>query len=334
MFIIGKIIIFIIALIGGIIGSFLSSPYSQNSKEGGSKFKKMKNHWIPKDFINALDNEEAFLIDDKQIKITDKNFNNLIGDGTKELEFFLKGKGIQVWRPYKNVFNAPPEAIQGKTTFLMTPWLRKWQLNTIPDILDFSTLESNEISLFDIGCGTGRSLNLWKQLNAEVVNGVEPNPENIKNLAKKNLSILGKVLPTGGEDFDLISKEFPSGKTDIVLMSYSLTFFVKDKLDSLVKTINFLTHPGSYYIGIGMDGQKIKTIGKNKSLDNPVFSITMKDPKEDLISITMKNKFTLVQDQNEFLVDIDKFLDPFTSDGWNFILQTAFRTRILSSRFG
>jgi len=319
MFIIGKIIFFIIALFSGLLSSsfYTSTRYEEKIEVEGIGGSIGIRPLDPKDFISSLDAKTAYIMESGNPKlITPENFPQI--DATKPLIFKIHNR-LQSWQPYKNIFSAPPEGLKGETVFLMTPWLRQWQLSYIPPLVDFAA-----INIFDIGIGTGRSLKLWKELGAEEVNGVEPNLDNIANLQKKNIGMLGKVLPVGGEDFERISKEFPKGKTDFVLMSYSLTFFIKKNMDNLVKTINYLTHSGSFFCGIGMDGNKIKEyLGSSEKLDNSVFSLEMKDPKEDLINLTIKNKFTLVKSQDEYLVDIPKFLKPFLtsssiagSGGW------------------
>jgi SAM-dependent methyltransferase len=313
-----QILIFIIVVILGVLKALFSTGDCEVSG-GGSKFQALD----PKDFVQALATGKA--LDQDGNLITEKNFEYL--DGHRPQWFTVDGQR-QKWIPYSNIFGAPPEALTGETTFLMTPFLRQWQLDNIK-------LEHKPggYRLFDIGIGTGRSLPLWKSLDAYAVSGVEPNLSNIEQLKAKNLPILERVEALGGESPEVM-KLWRGEKYDVVLMSYSLTFFRDKTLEQLYKNIEALTQKGSYFIAIGMDGDIVRKFTNQKELDTPVFNIKFR--KSDEIELTMKNRFTLVKAQREYLVNFKKFLKPFEKE-WTVVknepLKAPFYIRGWAKRF-
>lgn len=217
---------------------------------------------------------------------------------------------------YLRNYKADENSIRGNNGFLMTPYLREWQkTNILPNIPTNATL-------FDIGIGTGRSRELWDAKNATVY-GVEPNQDNVNVLLRKNIKSL-QVRPWGGED-PQIREWAPKGMFDVVMMSYSITFFFEsdDKLNMLLDNVDHLLKPGGVFIIIGMDGNKVKKWIENKSVeDNDLFTIkklfsssSQKGKgkralgvgnQAEEIEITMKSPFSLVESQREYLVDFDK----------------------------
>lgn len=198
------------------------------------------------------------------------------------------------------------EALRGETGAVMTPYLRLTQMELFNDIPENG-------KLFDIGIGTGRSSKLWFTKKLEVW-GVEPDQKNIDSLNRKNIPNIKEVKQMGGEDPE-IQKWIEPESMDVVMMSYSLTFFFEseEKLENLVKNIRHVLKPGGLFIGVGLDGDAVDKWDLEK--ENPVFRIKKlydkREPFGSKIEITMKNAFTLVDTQTEFLVDFDKFKQSF-----------------------
>lgn len=297
-----------------IFSIFLGCGCSQPTATGGGN-QKTKNTLTPQDLIKAktIEIEMKQSSGDWQTMQLPPNQLHL-----SQLEFptqlRLDGTIYRQWVPYNNIFRAGPDAIAGQTTWLMTPFLRHWQIKNIGDWL----LKHAETKprIFDIGIGTGRSRDLWQLVGATRVCGVEPNANNVAELLNKHLPYLGPILTTGGEDLGAIKQNFQQHSFDIVMMSYSLTFFRGPSLKKLYQVVDYLLKPGGVFVGLGMDGNIVNSWipsskSKTKSLDTPVFHIKYLADQD--IEITMKNAFTLVKSQHEHLIDFDKFLEPWNS---------------------
>lgn len=207
---------------------------------------------------------------------------------------------------YLRKYQADKKAILGENSFLMTPFLREWQKNNILKHIPHNP------TIFDIGIGTGRSKELWDAKNAVAIWGVEPNEDNISQLRKKYIKNL-HVQPWGGED-SRIREWAPSQTFDVVMMSYSITFFFenKERLSDLLTNVDYLLKPGGVFIVIGMDGGRVKKFSKKNVVDNDLFTIKFNDKKDkdksvfsNEIEITMKSPFSLVESQKEYLVNFD-----------------------------
>lgn len=303
----GKVIALIIAVIVSLVDIIFSKqPATIDVCSGGGYYNHIK-ELDPKKFIDGLEKGQVFLNNQPVNQI---NFANIQSNVPQT--FYIFGKPFK-WNPNKNIYNAGPDALHGETTYLMTPWLRQWQLNNIPPIINkYLGKQTNSIKIFDIGIGTGRSAKLWNILNPQEVSGIEPNKESLEILAKKQLPYFGKSAPLGGEDYKSVQSIFDKHAYNILMMSYSITFFVDKKADQLKKTIDYLLKPGGLYIGIGMDGSKIKEWfhNDNEPLDNNLFKMSLSKNKKE-ITLTLKNKFTLVENQKEYLIDVDEFLNTF-----------------------
>jgi SAM-dependent methyltransferase len=213
---------------------------------------------------------------------------------------------------YLRSWRADLDTIKGENAFLMTPYLREWQRRHLwPHVPERS-------KLLDIGVGTGRSKDLWFDKRLEVW-GVEPNEQSIKTLERRRLPPVRGLRPWGGENPE-IQKWLQQGAIDLVMMSYSITFFFRSQetLAALVQNLSHVLRPGGRFLLIGMDGERVeqwfKVAAKAKGdvLDNPLFTIKKEGKfKEKVfgreIEITMKNPNTLVEAQREYLVDFSHF---------------------------
>lgn len=176
--------------------------------------------------------------------------------------------------------------------FLMTPFLRYWQRQHMYKYIP------NNSTLLDIGIGTGRSKDLWKMKNNKVY-GVEPNLDSVEILKKKCPNV--EIQPWSGDNPKI--REWATN-IDVVMMIYSITFFFKNH-DSFTKLIDNITI-GKKIVIIGMDGDIVD--GWTET-DNSIFEIKKKYKKRSTfgneIEISMKNPFTLVTNQTEYLTDFN-----------------------------
>ncbi len=230
--------------------------------------------------------------------------------------YFTDGAQIMKWRAwdklpendpktdYLRKYRVDSETLKGVNAFLMTPFLRSWQYEHILRYI------SHRANLFDIGIGTGRSRDLWRARHARVW-GVEPDFENFKFLVKRKIPELQHVQNWGGETQQILNW-IPSSSMDAVMMSYSITFFFRDRdmLHALLTNVRHALRTGGVFILIGMDGKVVdKWFTKSPVLDNECFSIKKSYKKRESfgseIEITIKNPVSLVENQTEYLVDFD-----------------------------
>lgn len=210
---------------------------------------------------------------------------------------------------YLRTWRADLATVKGENAFIMTPYLREWQRRHIwPDVPE-------RARLLDIGVGTGRSRDLWFAKKLQVW-GVEPNLESVASLRAKKLPPVVALEGWSGAD-PRIQTWLAAGSIDVVMMSYSITFFFESPrhLNQLVANITHALRPGGRFVLIGMDGERVEqwfdAAGSDR-LDNALFTITKpkKFPKRTFgreIEITMKNPNTLVEAQREYLVNFDHF---------------------------
>lgn len=230
---------------------------------------------------------------------------------------------VMQWQPYNALphardtqylrdYKCTLDTLKGNDGFLMNPFLREWQNKHVPQHI------TDRAHIFDIGIGTGRSKELWQAKNATVW-GVEPHLPNFENLMRKRIPQLRDAKNWGGEDTQILMW-IPREEMDVVMMCYSITFFFEnpEKLSHLMRNIDCALTPGGKFIIIGMDGAVVDGWFKNtKEIDNSCFKITKKYDKLSTfgseIEITMKNPFTLVEAQREFIVDFDELERQFKS---------------------
>lgn len=230
----------------------------------------------------------------------------------KSYEQLPLGKETQYLRDYKcNI-----KTLQGVNGFLMTPFLREWQSKNILKYIPENS------KLFDIGIGTGRSKDLWVAKHAQVY-GVEPYKPNYDKLMQKRMYHLKDARNWGGENPEILTW-IPKHSMDVVMMSYSITFFFEnpEKLTALLNNIDHSLKSGGVFIMIGMDGSVVNKWPKLE-IDNECFKITKKYKKLQTfgseIEITMKNPFTLVEAQKEFLVDFKELEQSFTKRNYKLL---------------
>jgi SAM-dependent methyltransferase len=183
----------------------------------------------------------------------------------------------------------------GRDTFLMTPFLRQWQYDNLAPLIP----EGSRV--FDIGIGTGRSRDLWAARKLQVW-GVEPDIRNFTKLTSRGIPELREARNWGGERSE-IKEWLGRDSVDVVVMIYSITFFSGATLDALLDNVEYVLRPGGKFIILGMDGQRVRQWLRSGDVDNECFRIHAL--KKNKIEITMKNPFTLVNAQTEYLTDFD-----------------------------
>lgn len=235
------------------------------------------------------------------------------------------------------------ETLKGESLAL----LRKYH-NDIKRNLFNECIQLKAKTLLDIGSGRGGDINKW--FNFEKIICVEPNIDNIKELIIRinemfnqldtivisdisELNLIHRaierndkiiIIYTGGENYDLITKSvniFISNKVDIVSSMLSLSFFNGESLQNLIKTITMNIKPSGRFIFLTINSRAIKEffikssfkqydkLEQTKDLSNNfLYNINYVDNK-----IFIDIKGTIVEHQEEYLVDIDYIMSQFTN---------------------
>ena len=283
---------------------FISLFFRENKNfKGGHK---IIDEFDPTKFVENADTIKI-LKKSRLIRCKSANYKEWIKkfDPTLDVEFSQPEMifNTEPINPYLVKWNATPKLLLGTTSFLMTPFLRKWQYD---NLLQYITHRS---TIFDIGIGTGRSSKIWREKQLKVF-GVEPSTDNYHELIRRHKYVNAKNI--GGQDPE-IQRWIPAKSIDIVMMSYSITFFFESEevYLRLIDNIEWVLKPGGKLIIVGMDGDIVHNwFGKSNILDNDLFTLKKmyQDRKDfgNLINLTIKNPVTLVTDQNEYLTKFDK----------------------------
>jgi SAM-dependent methyltransferase len=261
-------------------------------------------YFDPKEFVQHAAKWQISYDGHKWQPISTKNYQAMVLGHTKI--YFKCGARQMLWQTYQELEPTPQTkylrdmqvddaVLAGRTGFLMTPYLREWQKNHILKWIP------DHAHLFDIGIGTGRSRDMWAAKHLAVY-GVEIAQENFAELMRKRIPQLRDARNWGGENLE-IQKWMPPHSCDVVMMSYSITFFFesREKFTNLISNIKYLLKPGGRFICIGMDGDLVVPS------DNECYNISVPSGGDGVfgrqIEITMKSPFSLVTKQTEYLVD-------------------------------
>lgn len=172
----------------------------------------------------------------------------------------------------------------------------------------------NGQTILELGSGDGRSSKMWKLLNLNVW-CVEPNKDSYLGL--KNRPNIENTLNTVGQD-SAIQKWIPKENVDAVMMIHSLTFFFESPaiLQQLFDNLNWSLKPNGLVIITTVDGSKLEDV------DCKAYSLKMKKPNK--VTISMKNRFTLVDEQDEYLVNIDELNEVAKKNNYKLIFKQPY----------
>ena len=176
----------------------------------------------------------------------------------------------------------------------------------------------NNATLLDIGSGRGGDLNKWSVFHT--VYAVEPNAENAAHLRKRyeqskvnyyhqtTNNLLLHILPYGGEQYNEIFRHL-TAPVDVVSLMLSLSFFDPADYESLLRTIDGALAPGGKLIIFTIDGNTVTQIPYQK-IDLHYTRLT-KQGEKVLIELPESE---IVGTQEEYLVDVDKFVKQLTAE--------------------
>jgi len=197
----------------------------------------------------------------------------------------------------------------GETMF----FYRKWANVSKKKVIQYYVPSSSIV--LDIGIGRGGDISKWKHINK--LYGIDVDQENLNEFYKRVESLPNRdsfqAKLIGGEDTEEIKKFVEGKKMDVISSFFSLTFFPSSSsfFNSFLQTLDEMSKVGTKFIGITMDGEKVrKTLGRKKKIKNDLYSITKVKfiPKQKLGNeIVVDIPDTMVSNQTEYLVDF-KFL--------------------------
>lgn len=190
--------------------------------------------------------------------------------------------------------------------------------------------------IMDWGSGRGGDLLKWDQMGLSTVYTVEPNDENFAELERRleKMDIKTQIVPFrgGAEETSSLKKVVKKPLAGITSF-FSLTFFGKDRkvFEGMIRTIDELLPVGGKFVGIVMDGGKVRerlemdetaTEGEALLYDSPAFSISQVSEFESSkieegkneIEIVIKDPGSMV-DQTEWLFYFDIFVQALAEIG-------------------
>jgi hypothetical protein len=194
----------------------------------------------------------------------------------------------------------------------------------------------NGVNLLDIGSGRGGDIHKWKEIKAHVL-AVEPSIEHITDFKQRLLgngyslqsnniytSVNGtsvEILNTIGQNTNAITSKFKKTKDSSTSIFNALTFFFENKesIEALAKTIDNSVGQNGLFIGMVMDGQKVRDLlGKKDKIVDYGWVIEKKgefttEPFGNKIWINLDD--TIVVNQIEYLIDWNTFKNTMESIG-------------------
>ena len=240
---------------------------------------------------------------------------------------------LAVW---KNIFDGiSEETMKGQTFQLM----RKYHNRIKRNLYDTTDSCRNHKVLLDIGSGRGGDISKWS--NYELVFAVEPNAENRKEFMERLSTSTMKnkvvIIPTGGEDYETITKvisEKYGEKVSCVSIMLSFSFFHGKAREGLRKTLEMNMAIGGKVMIFTVNGDLVKEMFQPASGDYKETSLrfldaeTVYNPKDGTLYVDMPNSIVskqfevppklteLFKEWNNFLplnlsrADKEKFLNP------------------------
>jgi SAM-dependent methyltransferase len=216
-----------------------------------------------------------------------------------------------IWKDTMDIMNDQIDISQlkGETIHFMK-YLMRQRSNWL-----YKRFLHNNWTILEMGSGDGRSSKMWRNLNLKVY-CVEPNKTSFNELSTRS-NIVDKIN-TGGQD-PLIRNWIPHSTVDAIMMIHSLTFFFESSLilQQLFDNIKWALKPNGILIICTVDGNHFK-----EDIDCKAYSLRLKPPNK--VTLTMKNRFTLVDEQDEYIVNIDQLIEVANLNGLHVIFKQPY----------
>ena len=286
-------------------------PYSKNIVIGGGMFQGENINGKIVEFKWDYNDSNFIPMRYRHDKLNANNINIILGT------FGVKS-GI-----WNDIMEPITEAdIRGDTLKVMRRLHNNIKSNMLINIKENSTI-------LDIGSGRGGDISKWKRRHLNVF-GVEPNADNITELYKRlppAFSDKFVFAQIGAEETEKVIEFTKHTLLDGVISFFSLTFFLETEkmFEGLLSTIDKIVKPSGKFVGIVMDGEKVKKLLEHgDTYINRSFSIVSKgspsviEKKSEFgeetgdfgnkILINLNDPTSMVKNQEEYLVNF-KYLE-------------------------
>ena len=220
---------------------------------------------------------------------------------------------VSVWRDIHRPIDE--ETLLGDTLKVMRRYHNSVKMSLL------STLFRRGEVILDIGSGRGGDLMKWKKRGLKVI-GIEPEQDNVDEFmarSKKFGISSDDVLLYHGSAQDTqkivnVVEGFGSGKVDGVVAFFSLTFFngSKNQLNQLINTVDSVLSEHGIFVGIVMDGERVKGNMEDGKIDTEAFSLSKrgdwskKTPYGKVLNVNIKDPDSMVN-YDEFLFMYSNF---------------------------
>lgn len=155
-------------------------------------------------------------------------------------------------------------------------------------------------TLLDIGSGKGNDLRKWHNLGYEYVLGIDVDDDQINEANKrykeyindkknKKINKFPKVDYIKANPGDLSTSKLFTNKFEIVTCNFVIHYLFKDEsyVNNLFKLIHEHTMPGSYFIGVALDDELVKTTARDHKTTNNTLII---EPRDNFYSDNLYNR--------------------------------------------
>ncbi|HSA76068.1 MAG TPA: hypothetical protein VLE02_00865 [Nitrosarchaeum sp.] len=295
-------------------------------------------------YVSSGNKTVPFLIDGEQVQVITKTnmYDNKIVEclWNESRERFVpqrirhdrqKPNNVEIAQSNWKIIKSPidMDTLRGESLVVM----RKMHNNTKNKFLS----ERNGADLIDIGSGRGGDLNKWGKY-MKTVFALEPNEDNMQifeqrlekvmdNVKKHGTTFGAKIIPVnaGAEKTSKILSELKESglqKVPLITAFFSLMYFPEndDMYSGLIDTIEQTLADDGEFIGIIMDGDKVREALKSGNISNDVFQIKKKgdfteEPFGNAIKVAITEENSMVKGHTEYLFDFNHFRSKLANIG-------------------
>jgi mRNA (guanine-N7-)-methyltransferase len=169
------------------------------------------------------------------------------------------------------------------------------------------------ISLLDISVGKGGDLQKWHNSDIEIVYGIDPDAESIKEAKQRFAEAVKEGRITSSRKYTFEQKPisdpnvYINKKFDIVSCQFTLHYFFKDDsiLEMVISKVSGALKQGGYFIGTTLLGNKVKELTRNNNFTDKVI---VEEVDENSYKMKLLDTAQIYnKDLIEYYVDFDKF---------------------------
>lgn len=185
------------------------------------------------------------------------------------------------------------------------------------NLIENAAAQFENPTLFDISVGRGGDLDKWYKAGIKKVRGIDPNEESIKEAvdrfeernkkdAKFSRAKLDYMFKTGRITDKTVV--LPKDEFEIISCQFTLHYFFEspEMLERVVRRVSEKLVPGGLFIGTTIIGERINQMNTEEVeinfIDDRSYNFKLKDIEES-------GNYFNIQDQVEYLVDFDEFVE-------------------------